>query len=527
MVAILGVLLVLQWRLIRLTVQNVLIAAIAFMLTLPMLGVGRYWGGADLAYEQGIPLVAIFGALWLILRPTQPSGRTAAALFVLGLIAGFGYISGAFAATAVALAVLIASRFAESADRSRLTMSGLSLGLAGSLAIVCQLWAIAGTPAAHFSALPSTPDFWVYVLGEITGGFTYPSYQNDSTMLTVAALFSVVAVLVLLLTFAWACRRVVHWRALGLRGSRSGLAILCISVAVGVYVGLASAARAHFGLGPNPSLRDVFVNGLVGHHTFWVTTLWPWVGVALIEIFRGRGLTVSGGRRNWYRATQASAAIVLLATILVTAGTGSYDYDRWFKGITVLRTQILSCLESKLNTGDPLVCLSDRPWDLTTAVLRAMSSDTSFARYLQFVPSPDAVPTIYRMSTSDDSQIIIQDASNVEQATKGWNFVLAGRGTADLATRATVEMQHCQVLEVGIALQAPSQIVLSASVSGGGGTATPLTPYRIVPGAATALSTQWLYLYSPAGFGDVVRLGFAGSGLVRLADVEVRCRMAR
>ena len=101
MLTVLGGLLWLQWRLLCWVLDSPTARAAAFALCVFMLQPGTYWGEQNLAYHQALPLLFLL----LALDVTFVSGLRGRILgllsCVLGLLAGFSYISGAVAARTV------------------------------------------------------------------------------------------------------------------------------------------------------------------------------------------------------------------------------------------------------------------------------------------------------------------------------------------------------------------------------------------------------------------------------------------
>ncbi len=112
MVTVLGSLLVLQWKLLSRVMDSRLQVAVCFLFTILMLQPDSYWGLENLAYYQALPLVFILCAMLLMSGPVPGSGWRGPAAGLLGLLAGFAYISGAFGAFAVGVtSLLLARRF--------------------------------------------------------------------------------------------------------------------------------------------------------------------------------------------------------------------------------------------------------------------------------------------------------------------------------------------------------------------------------------------------------------------------------
>lgn len=144
MIAILGSLLVLQWRLLRQATSDKLLAAAAFAFTLPMLQPDTYWGLQNNAYHQALPLVCILAALWVTFNGKHSGKSIFVRTLIAGVIAGMTYISGAFAALTAGVALLIANFLDRNRSESRsIRAGGFGLLVSGILTVIPQIWVIA------------------------------------------------------------------------------------------------------------------------------------------------------------------------------------------------------------------------------------------------------------------------------------------------------------------------------------------------------------------------------------------------
>lgn len=124
MTLMLGLLLFFQWRLLRKCLDDRFAAAISFLLTCLMMQGGSYWGLQALAYHQALPAVCLLAILDMAIAGARSKITMSISAFLIGLVAGLTYISGAFAMfVAAVVLLLIASRF-ESNDRGNLGVVG-------------------------------------------------------------------------------------------------------------------------------------------------------------------------------------------------------------------------------------------------------------------------------------------------------------------------------------------------------------------------------------------------------------------
>ncbi len=120
MLILLGGLLYFQWKLLNIALKDRLLSSCAFVFTLLMLQPDSYWGLQNLAYHQGIPTLGILASIFIVVRPKWSVPIAVPSLFIIGLLSGFSYISGAFAILTVSLVWLFAMFFTKDEARRRL-----------------------------------------------------------------------------------------------------------------------------------------------------------------------------------------------------------------------------------------------------------------------------------------------------------------------------------------------------------------------------------------------------------------------
>jgi len=203
MIGILGSLLFLQWKLLSLVLKEKLLIASAFSLTILMIQPNTYWGLIDLAYHQAIPLVASLLVIYLILKGTWRNWYIPIIL-ILGFIAGFSYISGAFGVLALSIILIIFSFFVEISERKPVLMGGISLLIPAIITTFAQAWVIAvvqkGThrPDAPL-ALPIESDFWLFMLGKIARSLMLPSNQPVLSFIITCLVLALIITLIFVL----------------------------------------------------------------------------------------------------------------------------------------------------------------------------------------------------------------------------------------------------------------------------------------------------------------------------------------
>ncbi|MEO5669534.1 MAG: GtrA family protein, partial [Ramlibacter sp.] len=322
MLFVLGALLVLQWKLLRIALGDPLRTAICFVFTLLMLQPGSYWGRENIAYLQALPLVFILSALWLgVARPWRDLWNLPA-IFVLAVLSGLTYISGAFGAFAAGAGVVVmALQSRKHAGRMRTLRAGAALALGGAVTSAIQLVMAVlpskgGTHAEDkVLALPHEADFWMFYLGKVGRSLLLPA---DSPLVSLAivalALAGFVAALVLTLR---AARRVENEPARFL--AFSGV-FAAVGAMVVTYLALVAAGRANFRPDDVQAASDVFAFGFQRFHFFWATLVWPWLVAALMIASERRvpGPTPVSVRRV--------GAVALGAAVAAMVSLGALDH---------------------------------------------------------------------------------------------------------------------------------------------------------------------------------------------------------
>ena len=140
MALVLGAILWLTWKLLFATTADPVLAAGAFVSSLLILQADSYWGRQYVAYHQTIPLICLLAIFWLVVVAQWRPAVRMTATFLLGLIAGGAYISGAFAGIAVACVFLAVGLWRR--HRRDLLGIGMALGLASLITSVAQAYVI-------------------------------------------------------------------------------------------------------------------------------------------------------------------------------------------------------------------------------------------------------------------------------------------------------------------------------------------------------------------------------------------------
>ena len=380
LVAVLGSLLLLQWRLLRSVLENRMLAAAAFSATLFMLQPDSYWGMQDMAYHQAVPVVAVLWSLYLV-TVARWTRFTPMLLLAIGLMAGMTYISGAFAMLATGVALIVAAGVLRDRIDLPLMRGGVWLTMGGIATSIPQLWVIVvhqkGTHRADAPmAYPTEADFWLYLLGKVGRSLMLPMEKPALSLALVA-----LACAALVCALIWAMR-VARGNPAGNLSDAGGTAtsekrlfvvLLSLGAVVAVYLAIVAAGRTNLrpaGMAP----LDIFVTGFHRFHFFWATLLWPWLIATVIL----------AAQRWSQRAAAASATVAALAIISLCTASGVFRHARFYEAATDMRINGIKCIHAHMEEAQPIVCHSLLPTELTVALKNAERIDASFSRALEF-----------------------------------------------------------------------------------------------------------------------------------------------
>ncbi len=381
--SVLGLLLLLQWRLLRSVLQDRLLAACAFSATLFMLQPDSYWGLQDMAYHQAVPLVSVLFALHIVLCNRWHAWLSPLLLVVSGFVAGLIYISGAFAMLALGGSLVVAAILLQGPNSPHIARGGLWLTLVGIATSIPQLWVIVvvqkGTHRADAPmAYPTDADFWFYLLGKVGRSLMLPM---DRPILSLGVV--VVACVALAAAIAWsfhAARRTARDIPMPLATTtvttsvtQAFVILFALSAVVGVYLAMVAAGRAN--LRPESmGLREVFSFAFLRFHFFWATLLWPWLfAIVLLAVQRGRSTLV-----------KPLGVVASLVLVLSSFAAGAFSHRAFYVATADLRVTGIKCIRERVEASKPILCDSLLPADLSASLRYAEKIDASFSRTLEF-----------------------------------------------------------------------------------------------------------------------------------------------
>jgi hypothetical protein len=452
MVLLLSALLILQWNLLRRALGDTLQSAVCFSLTVLMLQPGSYWGLENVAYYQALPAVFILLALWLA------SSRSAAiaawrgpAFALLGLLAGFTYISGAFAAVAAGVSLMAVAAVCYSGEPRRALMRDASWftavsAIAAAVQFYFSVLNFRGMAGVIPIAFPAESAFWAFYLGKLARSLLLPAqWPRTSLALTLAACAVSVTAAYLL------ARRAARPDS---TEEERRMAALCLPLAavVFVYLMLVAAGRTNFRPAEMQRLPDVFRLGFTRFHFFWATLIWPWVAAALIMLCRRTKFFSSGSFRR------GAIAYVAVLAVLVFAG-GGYDHMARQHELAVAREPIAHCLLNELQRGGAVRCKgllpprgNDSAPDAYPAYAYARKTGASFVRYFPLLPAAkrrEGIAAFFRM----DGSTATPRTHDVESLGKGRFRSLGNDPQLFIQTAQPQDTRRCIALDVEIEMK--------------------------------------------------------------------------
>lgn len=446
MLVVLGGLLLLQWRLLVRCADSFLVAACAFSLTIFMLQPDSYWGLTDLAYHQAIPLLCILGALNLVFVARWQNTWHALLIFVLGVVSGLTYISGAFATLTLGIALLVIRPFIEGALKHKLLAAGIASLGAGLLCVIVQLIGIAELQeqSGRYSfapiAYPWMSDFWLYMLGKIARSLLLPVESPAFSLITISLIVALVLVLAIVL-ISQTLRQRIRSKALP-----SCIVFLSLLAVIFIYLGIISAGRAIvFRPANSADALGAFSWGYHRFHFFWVTLLWPWLALILLN-----------GLFNIRKPGKTFEIIIIVSFALLIVLSIKYSqlmaHEPYYQQVVTPRLEGLECIRANFQNEGDFSCTQVQgvpPISSLLAIENARRAGASFVRDINFVPvALSATAPLYRLSEHRHKQG--HKWSNAQPAAGGGDGALDAADDPglliDLENRNA--LLNCRTLEV-------------------------------------------------------------------------------
>ena len=523
MVLVLGSLTYLQWRLICFCTDNKIIRALSFSLTLLMLQPDNYWGLQNLAYHQAIPLVCLLGVLCVTFSKTWARGWAIPTLFVLALISGFSYTSGAFAMLGASLVAIVMQFFVIAADdNSRIRTTGWTLLPPSLIATAAQVWVIVGFQHGIHNksvpmALPWESDFWLYLMGKVARSLLLPINQPvlsfSVSLLLVATILCVLCYVALEL----------YKRKLEPQQVRFTLIFATLICAIALYLFLVAAGRTHFRPDSIHEPMQVFTFGFLRFHYFWATLIWPWLALALLTFIH----------KKWLNEKQLVGLSFcwLVAIIVAVSLTSVMRHDSFHKNIANIRTEGIKCIISQMQNNDKVLCPRIHPADLAKPLANARQVDSSFLRNLPYYPialgTNQPAPLFRLTEKTHDIQLV-----NAQLVAKGKdNSIEVSAGTDPMLIISINNpgmMSRCISLEVNALITSSktdlAQLFFTPAKEGGFSQKNSTTVPVLGNSKPQLISFT---INSPSGLIDKVRFDpVTTPQSLTIHEVEVRCRAA-
>lgn len=505
-VIVLGLMLWLQYMLLRQAVSSRLIWATAFFSTVLMLVPGTYWGRQFIAYHQALPLLIVLVLLKIALGKRR--AWTDAILSLLTVIGGFAYISGAFASLALGLSLVLQGFFLSPGLRLRVTRAGLVVALASLLPIVAQTWVavmVDQGPEPHW-VFPYQPAFWMFILGKVARAFALPVEAPVFGLIaTVGALLAGLVAATWLFRPIW--QRKYHSDDAPQKDEILSVIWLGLAAAIGIYLVLVGVGRTQMTPDNQRNLLEVFKFGYLRFHFFWVTVMVPWlVVVVLSALEKLKGELV-------VRVLAPTLTLTILTLVWISGGL---DHAGYYSANAKAQQEQLSCINRGVFAGQPTVrCQQAFPENLLPAYINTYGSELAFSRY--FAP-PDNLPFIA-------SQRLLFPGPNanvkIEQATEKEGLLALATGESSrLNLTLTTQASRCRVIQVTVTQSGESASEIRVIWQRPGEDRGEISVVPTRPGEIT----RSLLLYSSSGFKRLLQIKPTSvSQRVEVLDVRVGC----
>jgi hypothetical protein len=388
--AVMGGLLALQYALLKRYAPTAMALGAAVLSLIFMLQGGTYWGQQSVAYQQALPLLALFGALWVAVASRVRFNAKAALIGLLASLGGFSHISGAFSAAVVTLLAMAFWWRVGPGQRHEYSASALGFGSGAALSVPAQLWVIIVFQHGHVHR-PDTPwstpldwEFWAYIVGKIGRSLGFDATASGFAFL-ISLVIAIVAILLALLFV---------WELVAQKSDRTddqfAFVYCAICLSVFVYLGLVASGRTNLGSGDlERTVLQFFQFGQRRFHYFWVTALIPWIVLAAMHFTK----RLYGA--EWQTAAAIMASLIVLAIFSVNART-IFGQIQYYRSMAESKEEGIKCLAEKIQSGPPYICETLYPTDIASGLKGAEGAGAKFMTYLPgfLVRGPEAGPSL-------------------------------------------------------------------------------------------------------------------------------------
>jgi hypothetical protein len=385
-VIVLGGLIYIQLSLLKYFSENKAVFSLASISMIFMLQSDTYWGLQSNAYQQALPILIVLAIVLIIVKmPLSDLRIHGISIFLIGVLGGFAYISGAIALFAVTVWTLLATKVAPEKLRPHYKSSAIGLGLATLVTLPAQLWVILYAQKGLISvsntawALPTQLNFWAFFLGMVARAI---GYFDESSHLSL--LLSGLFILVILgaATIALCNLRTdKEGRSVSLR-FHAIYTYGALFLAVLSYAAIVSAGRANIKPDTVSSFSDMYSHAQLRFHFFWITILPP-----MALVFLGNSISE---RLNYF----FSRSIISLAFILILLHAydvrSVFEFAKYYNFTSQIKSDALACIYKKEAEGKRVICPGTYGLDdLTSAVVFARKIGLSFVRPIPFNEARD------------------------------------------------------------------------------------------------------------------------------------------
>ena len=349
MISVLGGLMWLQWRLLIQSLQDKLQASVCFLLVIFMLQPDSYWGWENLAYHQALPLVFILMAINLIVFSEKSIKFIGPLIFILGVFAGFTYISGAVGVLVCSVTMMALSYYLFSGEKSinfrQKSLWFLAAGLTSSTPqIYFSIIKARGTHTGVPLALPNSLDFWFFYMGKI-GRSLLLLQERSLFSFGVTVVVVVVSLVVGWILLKWARKN----QSYSLRDKNLIIVYISLGVVIFVYLGMVSAGRANFRPENIKNPLDVYSYGFYRFHYFWATLFWPWLIAGLIFLAKEK-IFISNKKLSYYLFAIASLFFIF------SVKNSAFSHFEFQKNTADVREIAAKCLLDSVQRGPEVHC---------------------------------------------------------------------------------------------------------------------------------------------------------------------------
>ena len=373
--------------------------------------VPSFWGAQALAYHQVIPFTLVPFIILVLLKKKSQIILSEISLtliaFLLAMICGFSYVSGALLMTGVVSWIWVLWLF-DLKIRNHLSLIRLAtLTLVTFIAFIAHVQAIG--PEIHLKmapAYPWEPRFWGFIIGlsskalgnyEINSNFFYHDFLSFIFLLIVPGIILIIKAILLQ------------------KEDKSNIYIFCTigSLFLGSIFFAAAVSYGRSVYLPAEAFWESIQLAKRRFHFFGLTPLIPWIVLLYIQI--AIELKYFFAARCVYMC--ALAVPILFIIGLINSDFRAFNYSSYFRGYSIQKSKGLSCLRQKMISNQAIICPEIYPADLRQAIKKSIASGLSFTNSLYN-------RTYHKRFTSKDMNGKYTKLRNIKLLNEGDNILL-------------------------------------------------------------------------------------------------------